>query len=96
MKTVDLGVEWPRSIGGLSDLLHETRKSQTSKMRKIADQMVREREKRTESLSRKQAATEEVEIKITNISNADNLVQEEVIGSEQHLQDVKKAYVSDL
>lgn len=38
MKTVDLGVEWPRSIGGLSDLLHETRKSQTSKMRKIADQ----------------------------------------------------------
>ena len=74
----------------------QSEKRMEAEVRKIADQMVREREKRTESLSRKQAATEEVEIKITNISNEDNLVQEEVISSEQHLHDVKKAYVSDL
>ncbi|KAI9913637.1 hypothetical protein PsorP6_005053 [Peronosclerospora sorghi] len=45
---------------------------------------MREREKRTESISRKQAATE-VEIKITNISNEDDLIQEEAISSQQHL-----------
>ncbi|CAI5739910.1 unnamed protein product [Hyaloperonospora brassicae] len=71
----------------------QSEKRMEAEVRKIADQMVREREKRTESLSRKQAATEEVEIKITNISNEDNLVQEEVISSEQHLHDVKKASV---
>uniref|UniRef100_M4B8Z7 Kinetochore protein NDC80 n=1 Tax=Hyaloperonospora arabidopsidis (strain Emoy2) TaxID=559515 RepID=M4B8Z7_HYAAE len=71
----------------------QSEKRTEAEVRKIADQMVREREKRTESLSRKQATTEEVEIKITNISNEDNLVQEEVISSEQHLQDVKKASV---
>ncbi|KAI9922255.1 hypothetical protein PsorP6_002089 [Peronosclerospora sorghi] len=58
-------------------------------VRKIADQITREREKRTESLSRKQAATEEVEIKITNISNEDDLIQEEAISSQQHLQERK-------
>ncbi|KAI9920884.1 hypothetical protein PsorP6_001714 [Peronosclerospora sorghi] len=46
---------------------------------------MREREKRTESLIRKQAATEEVEIKIKNISNEDDLIQEEAISSQKHL-----------
>ena len=62
-----------------------------SKVKKFADQMAKEREKRAESLSRKQAAIEEVEIKITNISNEDSLVEEEAISSQQYLLDVKKA-----
>ncbi|CAH0477715.1 unnamed protein product [Peronospora belbahrii] len=71
----------------------QTEKRWESKVKKFADQMTREREKRAESLSRKQAAIEEVEIKITNISNEDSLVEEEAISSQQHLLDVKKASV---
>ncbi|RQM08976.1 hypothetical protein DD237_000469 [Peronospora effusa] len=72
----------------------QTEKRWESEVKKFADQMTKEREKRAESLSRKQAAIEEVEIKITNISNEDSLVEEEAISSQQHLLDVRKAYVS--
>ncbi|KAI9915080.1 hypothetical protein PsorP6_007705 [Peronosclerospora sorghi] len=68
---------------GDGSVINEQRKEY--EVRKIADQITREREKRTESLSRKQAATEEVEIKITIISNEDDLIQEEEISSQQHL-----------
>ncbi|KAI9910690.1 hypothetical protein PsorP6_010750 [Peronosclerospora sorghi] len=68
---------------GDGSVISEQRKEY--EVRKNADQITREREKRTESLSRKQAATEEVEIKITNISNEDDLIQEESISSQQHL-----------
>ncbi|CAH0477740.1 unnamed protein product [Peronospora belbahrii] len=59
----------------------------------LTEELEQKREKRAESLSRKQAAIEEVEIKITNISNEDSLVEEEAISSQQHLLDVKKASV---
>ncbi|CAH0491348.1 unnamed protein product [Peronospora farinosa] len=71
----------------------QTEKRWESEVKKYADQMTKEREKRAESLSRKQAAIEEVEIKITNISNEDSLVEEEAISSQQHLLDVRKASV---
>lgn len=67
---------------------HETQKE--AEVRKFAEQMRKEREKRVESLRRKIAATEEVETKMTNISNEDNLVEEEAMSS-QHLLDVRKA-----
>jgi len=35
--SVDLRMAWTGSIGDLSDLLHETGRSQTSKMRTIAN-----------------------------------------------------------
>ncbi|CAI5733012.1 unnamed protein product [Peronospora destructor] len=71
----------------------QTEKRWESKVKKFADQMVKEREKRAESLSRKQGAIEVVEIKITNISNEDSLLEEEAISSQQHLLDVRKASV---
>ncbi|RAW33607.1 hypothetical protein PC110_g10080 [Phytophthora cactorum] len=68
----------------------ESEKLWESKVKNYAEQMLVEREKRVEYFRRKTAATEEVEKKITNITNGDNLVEEEAM-SRQHLLDVRKA-----
>ncbi|EGZ23690.1 hypothetical protein PHYSODRAFT_482111 [Phytophthora sojae] len=52
--------------------------------------MRKEREKRDDNIRRKEVATGEVEMKITNIVNGDNLA-EEVITTRQHLEDLTKA-----
>ncbi|KAE8880633.1 hypothetical protein PF005_g5048 [Phytophthora fragariae] len=70
----------------------QTEKKWESEAKKCTEQLRREREKRDESLRRKIVATEEVEMKITNIANADNLVEEEAT-SRQYLVDVRKASV---
>ncbi|KAL4109041.1 hypothetical protein PRIC1_000747 [Phytophthora ramorum] len=63
-----------------------------SEVKKYSEQMRKEREKRADNLNRKSAATEEVEMRITEISNEDNLPEEETT-SRQHLMDVRKASV---
>lgn len=68
----------------------QTEKKWESEAKKCTEQLRRERERRDEILRRKIAATEEVEMKITNIANADNLVEEEAT-SRQYLVDVRKA-----
>ncbi|KAL3668093.1 hypothetical protein V7S43_006957 [Phytophthora oleae] len=68
----------------------QTEKKWEAEVKKFAEQMLKEREKRDESLRRKSAATEEVEVKITNIANEDNLAEEEAY-SRQYLVDVRKA-----
>ncbi|KAG6969766.1 hypothetical protein JG687_00003008 [Phytophthora cactorum] len=68
----------------------ESEKLWESKVKNYAEQMLVEREKRVEYFRRKTAATEEVEKKITNITNGDNLVEEEAM-SRQYLLDVRKA-----
>ncbi|KAG6974595.1 hypothetical protein JG688_00002996 [Phytophthora aleatoria] len=68
----------------------ESEKLWESKVKNYAEQMLVEREKRVEYFRRKTAATEEVEKKITSITNGDNLVEEEAM-SRQHLLDVRKA-----
>ncbi|KAG7391342.1 kinetochore-associated Ndc80 complex subunit ndc80 [Phytophthora pseudosyringae] len=70
----------------------QNEKKWDAEVKKFAEQMLKEREKRDESLRRKSAATEEVEIKITNIINEENLAEEEAI-SRQYLLDVRKASV---
>ncbi|GMF25689.1 unnamed protein product [Phytophthora lilii] len=72
---------------------NQSEKRWESEVRKFTEQMRKEREKRVESLGRKIAATEDVEIKITNISNEDNLGEEEA-QSRQYLLDVRKTYVN--
>eukprot|EP00644_Phytophthora_capsici_P004230 jgi/Phyca11/565136/estExt2_Genewise1.C_PHYCAscaffold_170234 len=71
------------------DLEIELEKKWEAEVRKFAEQMLKEREKRDESLRRKSAAIEEVEVKITNIANEDNLSEAET-NSRQHLLDVRK------
>ncbi|ETI49585.1 hypothetical protein, variant [Phytophthora nicotianae P1569] len=70
----------------------ESEKFWESKAKKYAEQMLKEREKRAEVFRRKTTATEEVEKKVTQISNGDNLAEEEAM-SRQHLLDVRKTSV---
>jgi hypothetical protein len=70
----------------------QNEKRREAEVKKFADQMRIDREKREESLNRKIAAIEEVEIKIRKISNEDNLPEEESV-SRQRLLDLRKTYV---
>lgn len=70
----------------------EKEKDSESKARSCAEQMQREREKQAVFFRRRKAASEEVEKKIKQITNGDNLAEEEVT-SRQHLLDVRKASV---
>ncbi|GMF17294.1 unnamed protein product [Phytophthora fragariaefolia] len=69
---------------------NQTEKRKEAEVKRYAEQMRKEREKRDESYKRKITAAEEVEMKIANITNEDNLAEEEVT-SRQHLLDVRKA-----
>ncbi|TDH70938.1 hypothetical protein CCR75_008029 [Bremia lactucae] len=67
-------------------------KKQEAKVKKYVEQMPKQREKQAENLRRKTAAIEEVEKTITNITNEDNLTEEESM-SRQRLTDIKKLSV---
>lgn len=72
------------------NLEHQTEKRWEAEVKKFTEQMRKEREKRDDNIRRKEVATGEVEMKITNIVNGDNLA-EEVITTRQHLEDLTKA-----
>ncbi|KAJ8528646.1 hypothetical protein ON010_g14684 [Phytophthora cinnamomi] len=81
-----------QQCGDQLNIESQTEKRWESEVKKFTEQMRKEREKRDENLRRKIVATEEVEMKITDISNEDNLAEGELT-SRQYLVDLKKASV---